>query len=112
MLPRTGRLRKKRDFERVYQQGQRVSMESFTMYVYARGDDAPTRMGFVVGRRFGTHVARNRVKRRLRAAARALWAQLPHGYDLVCVARPPAANAPIDALRDQLQRALQQGGVQ
>ena len=112
MLPRAGRLRKKRDFERVYQQGRRVSMESFTMYVYARGDDAPTRLGFVVGRRFGTHVARNRVKRRLRAAARALWTQLPPGYDLVCVARPPATNAPIDALRDQLQRALLQGGVQ
>ena len=111
MLPRAGRLRNKRDFERVYQQGRRVSMESFTMYVYARGDDAPSRLGFVVGRRFGTHVARNRVKRRLRAVARALWARLPHGYDLVCVARPPAATAPMDALREQFQRALQQGGV-
>ena len=111
MLPRAGRLRAKRDFERVYQQGRRVSMESFTMYVYARGDDAPSRLGFVVGRRLGTHVARNRVKRRLRAAARALWAQLPHGYDLVCVARSPAATAPIDALREQFQRAIQHGGV-
>jgi len=81
------------------------------MYVYARGDDAPSRLGFVVGRRLGTHVARNRVKRRLRAAARALWAQLPHGYDLVCVARSPAATAPIDALREQFQRAIQHGGV-
>jgi ribonuclease P protein component len=111
MLPRAGRLRHKRDFERVYQQGRRVSMESFTMYVYARGDDAPSRLGFVVGRRFGTHVVRNRVKRRLRAAARALWARLPHGYDLVCVARPPAATAPMDALREQFLRALQQGGA-
>ena len=112
MLPRAGRLRNKRDFERVYQQGRRVSTESFTMYVYARGDDAPTRLGFVVGRRLGTHVARNRVKRRLRAVARALWARLPHGYDLVCVARPPAATAPIDTLREQFLRALRQGGVQ
>jgi ribonuclease P protein component len=57
-------------------------------------------------------VARNRVKRRLRAVARALWERLPHGYDLVCVARPPAATAPMDALREQFQRALRQGGVQ
>lgn len=111
MLPRAGRLRNKRDFERVYQQGRRVSVESFTMYVYARGDDAPTRMGFVVGRQFGTPVARNRVKRRLRAAVRPLWEHLPHGYDLVCIARPPAATAPMDALREQFQRAFQQGGV-
>jgi ribonuclease P protein component len=111
MLPRAGRLRAKRDFERVYQQGRRVSMESFTMYVYPRGDDAPTRLGFVVGRRFGAHVARNRVKRRLRAAVRPLWERLPHGYDLVCIARPSAATAPMDALREQFLRAFQQGGV-
>jgi ribonuclease P protein component len=112
MLPSAGRLRAKRDFERAYQQGRRVSMESFTMYIYVRGDDAPTRIGFVVGRRFGTHVARNRVKRRLRAVARALWTQMPHGYDLVCVARLPAATASVDALREQFRHALQQGGVQ
>ncbi|MCX7925117.1 MAG: ribonuclease P protein component [Fimbriimonadales bacterium] len=106
MLPRAGRLRKKREFEQVYQQGRRVSMESFTMYVHARGDDAPTRMGFVVGRRFGTHVQRNRVKRRLRAAARSLWEQLPAGYDVVCVARPAAATAPIEQIRQQMQHAL------
>jgi ribonuclease P protein component len=111
MLPRAGRLRHTRDFERVYRNGRRVSMESFTIYVHSRGDDAPTRIGFVVGRRFGTQVARNRVKRRLRAVARALWPRLPHGYDIVCIARPPAATAPIDTLHEQFQRALQQGGV-
>lgn len=112
MLPRAGRLRKPRDFELVYQQGRRVSMESFTMYVHARGDDAPTRMGFVVGRRFGTHVQRNRVKRRLRAAARSLWEQLPAGYDVVCVARPAAATTPTKQIQRQMAHALQLAGVQ
>ncbi|MFN7016535.1 MAG: ribonuclease P protein component [Fimbriimonadales bacterium] len=107
MLPRAGRLRKKREFEQVYQQGRRVSMESFTMYVHARGDDAPTRMGFVVGRRFGAHVQRNRVKRRLRAAARALWERLPAGYDVVCVARNAAATAPIEQIQHQMQQAIE-----
>ncbi|MFN4033577.1 MAG: ribonuclease P protein component [Fimbriimonadales bacterium] len=117
MLPRAGRLRKKREFEQAYQQGRRVSMESFTMYVHARGDDAPTRLGFVVGRRFGAHVQRNRVKRRLRAAARALWQQLPIGYDVVCVARGAARTAPIPQLQQQMQQAIDrairsQGGAQ
>lgn len=111
MLPRTGRLRKKREFEQVYQQGRRVSMESFTMYVHAREDNAPTRFGFVVGRRFGTHVQRNRVKRRLRAAARGLWESLPPGYDLVCVARPAAADAPIEQIQQQMQQASIKAGV-
>jgi ribonuclease P protein component len=111
MLPRAGRLRKKREFEQVYQQGRRVSMESFTMYVHARGDDAPTRLGFVVGRRFGAHVQRNRVKRRLRAAARGLWASLPAGYDVVCVARDAAATAPIEQIQQQMRQAFAHAGV-
>ncbi len=111
MLPRAGRLRKKREFERAYQKGRRVSMESFTMYVHARGEDTPTRFGFVVGRRFGTHVQRNRMKRRLRAAARGLWERLPAGYDVVCVARTAAATTPVEQIRLQMQRALQQAGV-
>lgn len=106
-----GRLRKQREFERAYQQGRRISMESFTMYVHRRGDDAPTRMGFVVGRRFGTHVQRNRVKRRLRAAARGLWAHLPAGYDVVCVARTTAATTPIEQLRQQMQRGFEVVGA-
>ncbi|MCX7993068.1 MAG: ribonuclease P protein component [Fimbriimonadales bacterium] len=111
MLPRAGRLRKKREFEQAYQQGRRVSMGLFTMYVHARGDNAPTRVGFVVGRRFGTHVQRNRVKRRLRAAARELWNHLPAGYDVVCVARTAVANAPIEQIQQQMARALEQAGV-
>lgn len=111
MLPRAGRLRKKREFEQVYQQGRRVSMESFTMYVHARGDEMPTRLGFVVGRRFGTHVQRNRVKRRLRAAARGLWESLSPGYDIVCVARPAAAVAPMEQILKQMRQAFAQAGV-
>ncbi|MCS7209875.1 MAG: ribonuclease P protein component [Fimbriimonadales bacterium] len=111
MLPRAGRLRKKREFEQVYQQGRRVRTESFTMYVRAREDDAPTRMGFVVGRQFGTHAQRNRVKRRLRAAARKLWERLPAGYDVVCIARPAATTAPIEQIQRQLQSALTLTGI-
>lgn len=111
MLPRVGRLRKKRDFEQVYQRGRRVAMESVVLHVLTRGDDAPTRMGFVVGRRFGTHVARNRVKRRMRAAARPLWQQLPPGYDIVWVARAAAANLPFEQLRQQMQAALKHAGL-
>ncbi|GIV10941.1 MAG: hypothetical protein KatS3mg020_0432 [Fimbriimonadales bacterium] len=86
-------------------------MESFTMYVRARDDDAPTRLGFVVGRRFGAHVQRNRLKRRLRAAARGLWRHIPPGYDVVCVARADAATAPLEQIQQQMRQAFAQVGV-
>lgn len=114
MLPRGARLRKKQEFEQVYQQGRRVSMEAFTMYGLKRDESSPPQVGFVVGRRFGSHVARNRVKRRLRAAVRTLWSQMPQGYALVLVAREAAATMPFETLRRQVQQALhtlQQGGT-
>lgn len=113
MLPRRARLRKKQEFEQVYQQGRRVSMEAFTMYGLKRDGINPTRVGFVVGRRFGSHVVRNRVKRRLRAAVRACWNAIPQGYDMVLVARDAAATMPFEALCQQVRKAvdtLQRGG--
>lgn len=108
MLPRTARLRKRHEFERAYQHGRRVRMTTFTMYAYPRRDDQPTRIGIVAGRRFDTHVRRNRARRRLRAACRALLPHLPTGYDLVLVAHTSALNAPFDAIRRQLIDALRQ----
>ncbi|MCS7066022.1 MAG: ribonuclease P protein component [Fimbriimonadales bacterium] len=111
MLPRTARLRKRHEFERAYQQGRRVRMATFTLYAYSRRDDQPTRIGIVAGRQFATHVQRNRARRRLRAACRALWSQLPTGYDLVLTARPVVLNAPFVEIQQELTDALRQLGL-
>ncbi len=83
-------------------------MATFTMYAYPRGDNQPTRIGIVAGRQFNTHVRRNRAKRRLRAASRALLTQLPPGYDLVLVAHTAVLNAPFESIQRQLADALSQ----
>jgi ribonuclease P protein component len=108
MLPRSARLRRRADFERAYQQGRRIRMATFTLYAYPRRDDEPTRIGIVAGRRFKTLVQRNRVKRRLRAACRALWMQMAPGYDLVLVTHEPALSAPFGQIQRELGTALQQ----
>lgn len=50
-----------------------------------------SRLGFTVGRRVGNAVARNKVKRRLREAAR--QSEIADGWDLVVIARKDAASA-------------------
>ncbi len=50
-----------------------------------------SRFGFTVGRRIGNAVARNKVKRRLREAAR--QSDIADGWDLVVLARKDAASA-------------------
>jgi ribonuclease P protein component len=50
-------------------------------------------VGIVVGRRVGKAATRNRVKRRIREAARSIYPHLQPGYDLIVIARQPAATA-------------------
>jgi len=66
-------------------------------------------VGIIVGRRLGHAAARNRVKRRLREAARALYSSMASGWDVVLIARPAARDATqadlVAALRSLIHRA-------
>ena len=73
-FPRSARLLKHSDFERVYKQGRRHFSSHMTV-IYLRQGEAPSpeqsaRVGFTVGRVLGGAVKRNRIKRRLREAVR------------------------------------------
>jgi ribonuclease P protein component len=85
-FPRTARLLRHADFERVYKQGRRHFSASMTVFYWPRPqadaaaqDQRPAqhttaaqglRVGFTVGRALGGAVQRNRMKRRLREAVR------------------------------------------
>lgn len=73
-----------------------------------RGDGDPTvRLGFTATRKVGNAVVRNRAKRRLREAARALAPQLARpGSDYVFIARMGTAARPWDRLLDDVKSAL------
>lgn len=65
------------------------------------------RLGFTVTKKTGNAVMRNRIRRRLRAAARELLpAAGRDGFDYVIVARSEALHAPYGALVGDLERAL------
>jgi ribonuclease P protein component len=70
-FPRTARLLRHADFERVYKQGRRHFSTSMTVFYCPRIDKVKgSRVGFTVGRALGGAVVRNRMKRRLREAVR------------------------------------------
>jgi ribonuclease P protein component len=95
---RRGRLSRSGDFDRVFREGSSHANRYVVLYAFPRssdaeGDDAEaTRLGISVGRKVGSAVERNRVKRALREA---FWATaergLPPGHDFVLVARPDVA---------------------
>ena len=70
-----------------------------------------TRYGFVVSRRVGPAVIRNRVKRRLREATRALLPRLEPGWDLAFNARQGAGPATLTELRGAVLDVTRRAGV-
>ena len=70
-----------------------------------QGEDAP-RVGFVVSKRIGNAVVRNRVTRRLREIIRPHLATLPAGSAIVVRALPGIDEQPFSALKADVDSAL------
>lgn len=73
----------------------------------ARGDAQGHRVGFTVTKKVGNAVVRNRVKRRLREAARIELADTARpGFDYVVIGRKATIDRNFERLRDDLAKAL------
>lgn len=71
--------------------------------------EPPRRVGFVVSKKVGNAVVRNRVRRRLREALRAILAeQVAHcmSFDVMIMAKPAAATADYWQLKATLEQTL------
>ena len=108
MLAKPYRLRKYRDFSRVYQKGKRSRTNCLAICVYQRSPQTitePTRIGITVGQKVSKRaVIRNLVKRRIRAACRHLLPQLKPGRDVVIVARAASTHCEYHEFLQQLKQ--------
>jgi ribonuclease P protein component len=103
-------LRSALDFKAI-QSDSRSTGHALLVLRYRRNQLDRTRYGISTSRRLGSAVVRNRVRRRLRAALRALDGGIARGWDLLIVARPAAAAATLAELKGALERLFRSSGI-
>lgn len=101
-------LKRRADFLRVAASGAKAAEPGVLVQAGpAAAAAAALRVGFTASKKVGNAVARNRARRRLREAARAvLPAEAPKGFDYVLVARAETAARPYALLLADLRRGL------
>ncbi len=78
---------------------------------FRRTDLETTRFGLSTGRILGGAVVRNRVRRRLREALRAMAPSFQPGWDVLIIARPSIIAADHRVMVEALRRTLSRGGA-
>jgi ribonuclease P protein component len=102
-LGKAARLRRRREFVAVQERGQRLYARELVV-LSLPGSGGHPRLGITVPSRIGNAVERNRIKRWVREAFRAVAAELPP-VDLVVIARAGAGKLGLPGVRSALEQA-------
>jgi len=105
--PRSGRLLRHADFERVYKQGRRHFSTHMTVFYLGRAEGEGLRVGYTVGRVLGGAVDRNRMKRRLRESVRLSRPVAGVAADVVINPKKSLRTAEFSDLLDEVSRAFE-----
>jgi len=99
------RLKKRHEFLRAAR-GVKWVTPGLILQCWQRGDDNSSRIGFTVTKRVGNAVVRNRVKRRLREAARHDKTHAQTGFDYVVIGRKSTIPRDFSKLEQDLSSAF------
>lgn len=97
-------------FDRIFSEGRRASGALVQVIGLPTPADLEPALGFAVSRKVGCHARRNRLRRRLREAARASIAVMRSDLDYVVSAGEPAAEATFAAIVADLAATLPKVG--
>lgn len=104
-VKRAWRLKSESDVQRVWQQGTIWSHPLIILRARANGLEQ-SRVAFVVSKKVGGAVARNRAKRLMREATRVRFLDTVQGYDLVLIGRTTIAHASLKDVAASLDEIL------
>src|SRR5215469_7018789 len=112
-FPKSRRLLRHADFQRVYKGGRRQFTGNMTVFFLRRTISAvdtasggSLRVGFTVGKALGGSVERNRLKRRMREAVRTSWPTVEAPVDVVIHPRKSVLQMPFTNVVSEVARGL------
>ena len=111
-MTKLARLKRRAEFLAVAACRRKSVLPGLILQAAPRPDAAGWRIGLTASKAVGIAVARNRARRRLRAAAeRVIGRHGAPGHDFVLIARPATLTRPFGALLGDLEAALKQVGA-
>lgn len=110
MLKRELRINKGKDYKLIYEKGKKFSGKYVIIYV-KENNLGYNRFGFVVSKKIGNAVVRNRVKRQLRSIVNREKANLNGSSDVVIICRHNLKGYTFDLLHKDITNILKKAGL-
>jgi len=106
MLPLKNRLKKKKDFEKVFREGKSVKGPTTYFRILKTKEPSP-RIGFIVSKKVSLKaVERNKIRRRLRESVREVLDTLKGGLDIIIIASPRIKKSSFDEIREEIEKGF------
>ena len=112
-MERKYRLKKKHEFNRVYNKGKSIANRDLVLYYYSNKQTPELRLGISVSKKVGNAVTRNRIRRLLKEVVRSLRQEIEikQHVDLIIIARQQAANMDYNDFMRSVKDLLNKSGL-
>lgn len=106
------KIRKNRDFIKVYKRGKSFSNYLLVLYIYKNRQNVDlNRVGISVSKKVGNSVVRSRVKRLISETYRLNRGNLIEGYDLVFIARNSSKEKSFREIEGSVIKLMKKAGL-
>ena len=111
MFPKTNRITKKRDFEKIFKNSKSFKTDLCILKI-AKNNLEINRFGFVVSLKVSKKaVVRNKIRRRFVEALKLFDKHNKKGFDFLVIALPGADKAEFSGVKESLNKVLGKAGI-
>jgi len=110
-LPQPNRLKKKKDFEKVFKKG-KGTKQGFLFFKALKNETGINRFGFIITKKSSKKaVIRNRIKRRLSEAVRENLSRLKKGWDGIFIVSQPLSRKEMNEIKETVVKIFEKNNL-